>query len=138
MIRLWDAHTGDVKVTLTGHTDAGAVVAFSPNKSLLASGSEDGTIRLWNTTTGELLLTFPEQPNRNVMSIAFSPDGQRIANGGWGEVYISDLATGKFIETLTGHADWVRSLSFSPDGEILASGSDDGTVLLWEVSDGKR
>ena len=102
VIRLWDAHTGDVKATLMGHTRSGAVVAFSRNRSLLASGSDDGTIRLWNTTTGELLLTFPEQPN-SVMSIAFSPDGQRIVSGGWGEVHISDLATGKSIATLTGH-----------------------------------
>ena len=142
VIRLWDAHTGDVKATLTGgHTRSGAVVAFSPNKSLLASGSDDGTIRLWNTTTGELLLTFPEQPNNeisSVMSIAFSPDGQTIVNGCWKKIYISDLTTGKHIATLIGHTDWVRSLSFSPDGKILASGSDDGTVLLWEVSDGKR
>ena len=133
VIRLWDAHTGDVKATLTGHTDAGIVVAFSPNKSLLASGSEDWTIRLWNTTTGELLLTFPEQRNY-VMSIAFSPDGQRIACGSWREVYISDLATGKSIATLTGHGEWVRSVAFSPDGQVLASGSDDGTVMLWDMT----
>ena len=133
VIRLWDAHTGEVKATLTGHTGAGAAVAFSPNRSLLASGSEDGTIRLWNTTTGELLLTFPEQPN-SIMSIAFSPDGQKIASGSWREVYISDLVTGKSIATLTGHGEWVRSVAFSPDGEILASGSDDGTVLLWDLT----
>ena len=133
VIRLWDAHTGDVKATLTGHTDAGAAVAFSPNRSLLASGSNDCTIRLWNTTTGELLLTFPEQPN-SVMSIAFSPDGQKIASGSWREVYISDLATGKSIATLTGHGEWVRSVAFSPDGKMLASGSDDGTVLLWDMT----
>ena len=133
VIRLWDAHTGDIKATLTGHTDAGAAVAFSPNKSLLASGGHDHTIRMWNTTTGELLLTFPEQPNY-VMSIAFSPDGQRIASGGWREIYISDLATGKYIATFTGHGEWVRSVAFSPDGKMLASGSDDGTVLLWDMT----
>ena len=68
------------------------------------------------------------------MSIAFSPDGQRIASGGWREIYISDLATGKYIATFTGHGEWVRSVAFSPDGEILASGSDDGTVMLWDLT----
>ena len=68
------------------------------------------------------------------MSIAFSPDGQRIASGSWKEVYISDLATGKTIATLTGYGEWVRSVAFSPDGEILASGSDDGIVMLWDLA----
>ena len=136
-IRLWDAHTGDVKATLTGHKQSGAVVAFSPNNALLASGSDNGTIRLWNTATGELLLTFPEQPNRvtsSVMSIAFSPDGQTIASGRWKDIYISDLATGKHIETFSGHKGLVRSVAFSPDGRMLASGSDDSTVMLWDLT----
>ncbi len=133
VIRLWDTRTGKVKTTLKGHTSPVDSVAFSPKYSLLASGGDEGTIRLWHATTGELLLTFPEQPNE-VISIAFSPDGQTIVSGSAEDIYISDLATGKHIETLTGHRSDVHSVAFSPDGKMLASGSDDGTVLLWDLT----
>ena len=133
VIRLWDTHTGKVRTTLKGHTSPVASVAFSPKYSLLATGSNDRAIRLWHATTGELLLTFPEQSNE-VISITFSPDGQTIASGSAEDIYISDLATGKHIETLIGHRSDVHSVAFSPDGKTLASGSDDGTVLLWDMT----
>ena len=133
VIRLWDTHTGKVRTTLKGHTSPVASVAFSPKYSLLATGSNDRAIRLWHATTGELLLTFPEQSNE-VISITFSPDGQTIASGSAEDIYISDLATGKHIETLIGHRSDVHSVAFSPDGKMLASGSDDGTVLLWDLT----
>ena len=133
VIRLWDTRTGRVRTTLKGHTSPVASVAFSPKYSLLATGSNDKAMRLWHATTGELLLTFPEQSNE-VISIAFSPDGQTIVSGSAEEIYISDLATGKHIETLTGHRSDVHSVAYSPDGKMLASGSDDGTVLLWDMT----
>ena len=133
VIRLWDTHTGKVRTTLKGHTSPVASVAFSPKYSLLATGSNDRAIRLWHAITGELLLTFPEQSNE-VISITFSPDGQTIASGSAEDIYISDLATGKHIETLIGHRSDVHSVAFSPDGKMLASGSDDGTVLLWDLT----
>ena len=108
-------------------------VAFAANNYLIASGSDDKTIRLWHVDTGELLLTFPKQSN-SVNSIALSPDGQTIASGTFGKIYMSDLATGKHIATLTGHTERVRSLAFSPDGKMLVSGGNEGTVMLWDLT----
>ena len=133
VIRLLDTRTRKVTTTLRGHTRSVTTVAFSFNRSLLASGSEDRTIRLWHVDTGELLFTFPEQSNW-ITSIAFAPDGQTIASGTSGEIYISDLATGKHTATLTGHTSWIRSVAFSPDGQTLVSGSDDCTVMLWDLT----
>jgi WD40 repeat protein len=69
----------------------------------------------------------------DVWSVAFSPDGSRLASGAEdGKVYIWDVATRRLERTLVGHTDSVYSVAFSPDGCLLASGSKDGTVRVWD------
>ena len=79
-----------------------------------------------------------------VRSVAFSPDGNTIVSGS-GSLIIDDTTVrlwdarkGELIRTLTGHTHWVNSVSFSPDGNTLASGSDDGTILLWALTQETR
>ncbi|EJT67971.1 hypothetical protein GGTG_14452, partial [Gaeumannomyces tritici R3-111a-1] len=91
---------------------------------------------LWDAATGACLQTL-EGHNNSVFSVAFSPDGQRLASASWDEtVKLWDAATGACLQTLKGHSDWVRSVAFSPDGQRLASGSDDKTVKLWDAATG--
>ncbi len=74
-----------------------------------------------------------------VFSVAFSPDGQRLASGSADKtVKTWDSATGKELFALKGHANWVRSVAFSPDGQRLASGGSDQTVKIWDSATGKE
>ena len=124
--------------TLTGHTSTVSSVAFSPDGQTVASGSWDGTIKLWNLATGEEVRTLTGHTHR-VWSVAFSPDSQTLASGSFDNtIKLWNLATGKEVRTLTGHTSYVYSVAFSPDGQTLLSGSDDKTIKLWNVTSGKE
>ena len=124
---------------LRDHNSPVRGVAFSPDSQTLASSSEGGTVRLWDTATGTLKNTLIGHTSQ-VLSVAFSPDGTTLASGGEdGTVWLWDAATGTFKNMLTGHTSQVLSVAFSPDSTTLASGSRDGTVLLWDhVVEGER
>src|SRR5262245_11762342 len=108
-------------------------VAFDPTGKVLAIGTAEGQIRLWQVTDGQLILRC-EGHRGSIWSMAFSPDGRLLASGsGDHTVRLWEVQTGQSLKTLAGHIDWVRSVAFSPDGQILASGSGDHTVRLWEV-----
>ena len=130
-VRLWDAYTGNLRNTLE-HTNRVNSVAFSPNGNTIASASWS-KVFLWNATTDTLKNTLTGHNNR-VYSVAFSPDGNTIASGCYQEVFLWDVTTGTLKNTLTGHTHWVYSVAFSPDGNTIASGSEDGTVLLWQLT----
>ncbi len=120
--------------TLTGHNNDVRSVSFSPDGTLLASGSLDGTIGLWNVKTGKRLHTLTGHRS-GASSVSFSPDGSLLTSGSGNTIGLWDVKTGSLLRTLTGHKDDVYSVSFSPDGTLLASGSDDNTIGLWELPD---
>ena len=127
-----------LRATLKGHTDAVVAVAFSPDSKTLASASYDGTLKLWDMTTGKERATLGEYKGC-LGCVAFSPDGKTLASGAIGSpVYFPDLknvklwdvATGKVRATLEGNTFHVHSVAFSPDGKTLASVN--GDVKLWD------
>ena len=112
-------------------------VTFSSSGDLLAAGTADGEIRLWQTTDGTPLLTCQGHTDW-VWSVAFHPDGSILASGSQDQtIRLWDVNTGQCLNTLHGHSSFVRTVAFSPDGTILASGSEDRTIRLWDVSTGQ-
>jgi RNA polymerase sigma factor (sigma-70 family) len=148
-VRLWDAVTGDLLHTAR-HRECVWAVAFSPDGSLLASSSGTGLkqpgkngwvagdVRLWDTRTGELLRILDRPHAANQCTLAFSPDGTRLATGDGpeGDVLVWDTRTDTSPRRFSGHAREVYAVAFSPDGMLLASGSRDATVHLWDVASG--
>jgi len=124
---------------LHGHADDVSSVAFDPDGNTLATGSYDGTIRLWDAKTRQPLGSPLQGHGDWVKSVAFSPDGGLLASGSADEtVMLWDMRTHQRLDPpLKGHTGRVQGVAFSPEGKTLASGSDDKTVILWDVETGR-
>ncbi len=146
---LWDTATARCVRTLKGHTGWVHSVAWSPGaRRLLASGSEDRTVRIWDAATGKCMSTLAGHTG-DVFSVAWSHSASRrlASSSGDHTIKIWDAATGECLSTLEGHTGPVHSLSWalgvhplswSPSGatQFLASGSEDGTVRVWNTASG--
>jgi len=122
--------------TLEGHSHLVHSVAFSSDGKLVASGSDDRTVRLWDAATGALYGEPLKGHSGWVYSVAFSPDGKLVASGsGDKTVRLWDAVTGALYgEPLKGHSSMVYSVAFSPDGKIVAASdwvTKDAEKFLW-------
>ncbi len=136
-IKLWNVADGSELVTLHGHPNA--VITFSPDSTILASGSEnDEIIKLWNVADGQEISTLHGHSGY-IYAVRFSPDGTMLASGSHDRtIKLWNVADRREISTLYGHSEIVFSISFSSDGTLLASGSHDKTIKLWNVADGSE
>jgi len=121
---------------LTEHERWITCLAFSPDGTRLATGSDDKTARIWDTSTGESLAVLNGHEGL-VSGLAFSPDGTRLATGLLKTVCIWDANTGESLAVLKGHRYEIYCLALSPDGTRLATGSQDQTARIWDTSTGE-
>jgi WD40 repeat protein/tRNA A-37 threonylcarbamoyl transferase component Bud32 len=133
---LWRQYHGE-QSRLRGHTGAVTAVAFSPDDRLLASGSADRTVKLWDAVRGTEVRTLGGHAAA-VTGLAFSPDGKTLASGSKDTtVRLWDTATGRLLHRLEGHQGPLTGVAFSPDGRHVASASEDRTVRIWEAEAGQ-
>jgi RNA polymerase sigma factor (sigma-70 family) len=112
-------------------------VTFSPDGKTIASGSNDSTVRLWDTATGLELRRFQE--NGVVTSVKFSPNGKILAAGGQsGTIALFDTTTATLLRRFDQRQCVIETVSFSPDGKMLASACTDQSIRLWDAATGKE
>ncbi|MBD2494271.1 WD40 repeat domain-containing protein [Nostoc sp. FACHB-280] len=116
-----------LKLTLSGHTEPVRALALAPNSQLLASGSDDKTIKLWNPNTGALLRTLTGHKEQ-IKSIVITPDAQTLISTSFDNtIKFWNTQTGEQIRTI-GEKTGVRAMLLTPDGQTLISGSGDTTI----------
>jgi WD40 repeat protein/tRNA A-37 threonylcarbamoyl transferase component Bud32 len=128
------------RYTLMGHTGSVVAVSFFTNGHSFVSGSDDKTLRLWDTRARRALTVMSNHSGyvSGVTAVATSPDGHTFASGSLdGTVKIWNFRSGKPAQLLFGHRDRVLAVAFDPSGRYLVSGSSDRTVKLWNLSRGK-
>ena len=123
---------------LQGHSDKVDATAFSPSGSVLATGSRDRTVILWEAATGQAL-----QRLRNhgswIRAVGFSPDEQRLAVVEYiGEATLWDWKSGRMLGRLQNTSGRCEVIDYSPNGKLLAGGTVTGRVVLWNTSNGKQ
>jgi len=141
-VRLWDIES-EQQLHLLGNGDDH--MTFSPDGTLVATGSPEGVVRLWSAATGEVLHELDGSTKGNFLAgrLIFSPDGATLVSSAPdGTLRLWDVVTGAEIRTLKGHENEVIKLTFLPDGKSLASLSYlkeqyFGPLIVWDLATGK-
>lgn len=118
------------------HEDRVLVTSFSHSGHLLATGSGDGTVGIWEMPSGKLKWRL-QTGEKDVYTLAFHPnDGRLFIAGSTGNIEAWDLKTGRLLSTFFGHSDGIYKIVISPEGKYMLSASNDYTVWMWDLNTG--
>ncbi len=135
-IQIWDLETATCLKILKGHEQYVVSVDWHPQKNLLASGSLDGTTRVWDLATEECLQVL--EHDNYVWSVVWSNNGKMLASASFDRTAkIWDLATGLCLHNLLGHQNWLWSVAWSKCDRTLVTGGQDQMAKFWDISTGK-
>ncbi len=134
MVRLWDADSGQLVRTLPGATGPAAISADGKRVMCL---SKDRTLTVWDSATGQIVLSLQGRYPELVASMALSADGKRIISSSGATVKVWDASTGLELLTLW-HSGTIRSVALSADGERIVSGGGElqqpGELRVWDAT----
>ncbi|MEG4110672.1 MULTISPECIES: WD40 repeat domain-containing protein [unclassified Microcoleus] len=134
-IEIWQG--GELQHTSLGHEAEISAIVVSPDSQVIASGSADTTIKIWNLETGKLICTFGNlltwgAHKAGIVSLAFSPIAQTLASSSSdGTIKLWNLRSRECSQTIKGYAN---CLALSPDGQTLATGGWDRNIQLRQLS----
>src|SRR6266702_3400003 len=130
-VRVWRDGGRTLHLVWQAHNDTTSTLAFSPDERTLASGSWDGSLKLWDLERGTLLW---HRQTSNINCLAFAPDGSLLANSGDDAlIQIWNVTSATLVQRLSDQGGAVHALAWSPDGKLLASSSFDGRIRVWEL-----
>ncbi|KAJ9470021.1 Suppressor of mec-8 and unc-52 protein-like protein 1 [Diplonema papillatum] len=144
-IECWDVDSGKLRKDLPYqkeedspflmHEVAVLCLAFSLDSTMMASGSQDGMVMVWNVQSGQCLKKFDRAHQKGVTSVAFAKDGSQILTGSFdATARIHGLRSGKIgIKEYRGHKSYVNDVCFSSDGLRILTASSDGTCRIWDT-----
>jgi WD40 repeat protein len=116
-----------------------SAIAFSPNGELILSSRQDNKLKLWDVSTGKMIITLRTVKHFMISSLAISPDGKYVLAGSYDSIIkLWDISSFKEIMTFHGHNGYVNSVAISSDGKYALSGSSDSTLKLWDILTGKE
>jgi glucose repression regulatory protein TUP1 len=134
--QVWDIASRSIKHQFTGHEQDIYSLDFARNGRLIASGSGDRSVRLWDLESNQQILNLSIEDG--VTTVAISPDNRFVAAGSLDKsVRVWEVLTGNLVVRLEGehgHKDSVYSVAFAPSGDRLVSGSLDKTIKMWELT----